>query len=69
MTVYSAVVAAVAGLARLTGRDIPDGLDSRQVVLSAAAIHKLSLLLTRDPVTSPLRAPFTVYRGTVGQIR
>jgi hypothetical protein len=66
MTVYGSLAAAAAGLARLAGRDIPDGFDTRQVLLSAAAIHKLSVLLTRDPVTSPLRAPFTVYEGTAG---
>jgi len=30
------------------------------------ATHKLSRLIARDPVTSPLRAPFTEYRGTAG---
>jgi hypothetical protein len=66
MSVYTAVVAAIAGAARATGRDIPDGLDLRQVALSAAATHKLSRLLAKDPITSPLRAPFTEYRGTAG---
>ena len=28
--------------------------------------HKLSRLITKDPVTSPLRAPFTVYQGQEG---
>lgn len=66
MTVYGTVVGAIAGLARITRRDIPDGLDLRQVALSAVAVYKLSRLLAKDPVTSPLRAPFTVYRATEG---
>lgn len=66
MSVYGAVVASIAGATHLTGRPVPDGLDIRQVALSAAAIHKLSRLLAKDPVTSPLRAPFTRYRGTAG---
>ena len=66
MSVYAAVVAAIAGAARVSRRDIPDGLDPRQVALSAAAIHKLSRLMAKDPVTSPLRAPFTRYEGTAG---
>jgi|SRR4051794_27031863 hypothetical protein len=66
MSVYAAVVAAIAATARATGRDVPDGLDLRQVALSAAATHKLSRLLAKDPVTSPLRAPFTAYQGTAG---
>jgi Protein of unknown function (DUF1360) len=66
MTTYATVVGAIAGLPRATGRDVPDGLDARQVALSAIATHKLSLLLAKDPITSPLRAPFTVYRGQEG---
>lgn len=66
MSVYGAVVAGIAGATRVTGRPVPDGLDPRQVVLSAAAVHKLSRLLAKDPVTSPLRAPFTRYEGTAG---
>lgn len=63
MTVYGSVVGLLAGLARLTGREIPDGLSVTDVALSAAATHKLSRLLAKDPVTSPLRAPFTSYEG------
>jgi Protein of unknown function (DUF1360) len=66
MSVYGAVVAAIAGATRATGCPVPDGLDPRQVTLSAAAIHKLSRLLAKDPVTSPLRVPFTRYQGTAG---
>jgi hypothetical protein len=66
MTAYAGMVGALAGLARITRRDIPDGFASTDVVLCAAATHKLSRLLAKDPVTSPLRAPFTSYRGTQG---
>lgn len=66
MTVYAGVTAALAAGARLTGRDIPEGIPPRDVVLSAFATHKLSRLLAKDPVTSPLRAPFTTYQGTGG---
>jgi uncharacterized protein DUF1360 len=67
MTAYASAVTGLAGAARLTGRKIPaDAMNPRDVVLLAAAAHKLSLLLARDPVTSPLRAPFTSYEGTAG---
>jgi hypothetical protein len=66
MATYGAVVAALAGLTRLTGKDVPDGLGTKDLVLSAVATHKLSRLITKDIVTSPLRVPFTVVRGTVG---
>ncbi|MFH7594609.1 DUF1360 domain-containing protein [Streptomyces racemochromogenes] len=36
------------------------------VVLNAVATHQLSRLITKDPVTSPLRAPFTRFEGTSG---
>lgn len=66
MSVYAGVVAALAGVVRLTHAEPPDGLSERDVVLCAAATHKLSRLLAKDPVTSPLRAPFTEFRGTQG---
>ena len=67
MSTYSAVVAGLAGVARLTGHQLPeDPMSARDVVVAAAATHKLSRLLTKDPVTSPLRAPFTSYSGTSG---
>ena len=66
MGVYTGVVAALAGAAKVTGREVPDGLPVTDVALSALATHKLSRLLARDPVTSPLRVPFTAYQGTAG---
>jgi uncharacterized protein DUF1360 len=66
MTVYASLVGALAGIAKITGRDVPDGFPVADVALCAAATHKLSRLLAKDPVTSPLRAPFTTYEGTQG---
>jgi hypothetical protein len=66
MAAYGTVVGALAGTARLTGRDVPDRVPVTDVALGALAIEKLSRLLTKDPVTSPLRAPFTAYQGTSG---
>jgi len=66
MGAYATVTATLAAVARLTGREVPDGLAVRDILLSAVATHKLSRLITKDPVTSPLRAPFTVYQGQEG---
>ena len=66
MAVYGGLVGAVAGLARVTGRQIPDKMPVSDVIMCAAATHKLSRLLAKDPVTSPLRAPFTAYQGPAG---
>jgi Protein of unknown function (DUF1360) len=66
MGAYATVTGALALTARLTGRRIPDGLSAGDLLLSAVAAHKLSRLITKDPVTSPLRAPFTRYQGQSG---
>jgi hypothetical protein len=66
MAAYATLVGSMTVLARLTGRDVPDGLPLKDLALSAVATEKLSRLLTKDPVTSPLRAPFTTYQGTEG---
>jgi len=66
MATYTGVAAAVTAGMRLTGRQVPDGLSLADMGLCAAATFKLSRLLTKDPVTSPLRVPFTSYEGTEG---
>lgn len=66
MSVYSLLVAASTAAARLLGRHAPDRVTPWDVVLYGVATHKLSRLLARDPVTSPLRAPFVKYEGTAG---
>lgn len=66
MTAYAGTVAALAAAVRASGKQLPDGLSAGDLVLSAVSTHKLSRLIAKDPVTSPLRAPFTAYRGTEG---
>ena len=57
MTTYAGVAAALAGLAQLTGKRLPDRPAAADVALLAVSTHKISRLLTKDAVTSPLRAP------------
>lgn len=66
MAVYGGLVGSLAGLAKITKREIPDSLSAADLACCAAATHKLSRLLAKDPVTSPLRVPFTSYQGTSG---
>jgi hypothetical protein len=66
MGTYAGLAGAIAAGAKVTRTEVPDGLPLTDIALSAAATHKLSRLLARDPVTSPLRAPFTSYRGPAG---
>ena len=65
MGAYTTVVAALAGAAKLTHRQVPQP-SPWDVIVCAGATHRLSRLVARDPVTSPLRAPFTRYEGTAG---
>ncbi|MCP2258829.1 Protein of unknown function (DUF1360) [Streptoalloteichus tenebrarius] len=63
---YLATVGGLAGTARALGRPLPDRVRLGDFALLSLATHKLSRLLTKDSVTSPLRAPFTRYRGRAG---
>ena len=51
--------------AKLTKRDMPK-VGIGDIVLMGVATHKVSRLLTKDWVTSPIRAPFTEYQGEAG---
>jgi hypothetical protein len=66
MAVFGALISGAAGLAFATGRKLPPGVGPWDLLLIAAGTHKLSRTLTKDAVTSPLRAPFTRYRETGG---
>jgi hypothetical protein len=45
------------------GRTLPARLTLRDALLLGVATHKLSRIVARDFVTSPLRAPFVRYEG------
>ncbi|MCW2633553.1 MAG: hypothetical protein JWR88_2515 [Pseudonocardia sp.] len=65
MAVFGALLAGAAGLARASGRRLPD-LGPFDLLLMALGTHKLSRTLSKDAVTSPLRAPFTEYKQPGG---
>ncbi len=67
MGTYTGVAAALAVAAKVAGRPAPERPSTSDVVLLAIATHKLSRLLTKDAVTSPLRAPLTRYDKPIGQ--
>jgi hypothetical protein len=66
MAVFGAILSGAAGLAFATGRRLPEGIGPWDLLLIAAGTHKLSRTLTKDAVTSPLRAPFTRYQDSGG---
>ncbi|MFI5493002.1 DUF1360 domain-containing protein [Actinoplanes sp. NPDC051859] len=47
--------------AKVTGRPVPERPAVADIVLISIATHKLSRLIAKDSITSPLRAPFTRY--------
>ncbi|HUR50194.1 MAG TPA: DUF1360 domain-containing protein [Acidimicrobiales bacterium] len=65
---YLTFVAAGATLVSRKGR-WPKRLRLDDLALGVVATHKLSLVLARDTITSPVRAPFTRFEGPAGEGR
>jgi len=69
---YTLAMTALAGVVGLAGAVAAvRGTSSRRIspydlLLMTAGTHKLARLITKDAVTSPLRAPFTRYREPGG---
>lgn len=67
LAIYASAAAALAGVARLTGKRLPDRPAAADLALLAVSTHKISRLLTKDAVTSPLRAPVARFEGPAGE--
>jgi hypothetical protein len=52
--------------AHRAGRELPEELSVKDIVLTGIATHKLSRLIAKDKVTSFARAPFTRYHEATG---
>jgi hypothetical protein len=66
LATYGAGIASAAALAVLTKRRPPERVTMMDLLLMAACTHKVSRRLAKDPVMSPLRAPFTTFEGESG---
>lgn len=66
LVVYGLVVTAATLAALASGRSLPTRWRAQDLLILTLGTHKLSRTLTKDAVTSPLRAPFTHYAGTGG---
>lgn len=51
---------------RATGRELPDTIETRDLVLITIATHKSARLVTRDRVAATVRAPFTTFQDDAG---
>jgi len=63
---FGALAGALAVAGRLTGARLPERFSLGDTALMSVATHKASRLLTKEAVTSPLRAPFTRYEEPAG---
>jgi hypothetical protein len=66
MGAYGAATGVGALLVRRRG-GLPERLAPSDLALLAVTTHKLARLIAKDPVTSPLRAPFTRFEGQSGE--
>lgn len=65
ITAYVGAVAGLTGLAVARGK-MADGVRPADLVLYSVATHKVTRLLAKAPITSPIRAPFTELRDVSG---
>ena len=70
---YAVLMGAFAGLAacfaawlRRSGRSLPDHARPGDLLLLTVATHKCARVITRDRVTSTVRAPFTRFQDDAG---
>ncbi len=63
---YATAVTGASLLLRRRRQPLPERISAADLALLTVATHKASRLVAKDPVTSPLRAPFTRYEGLSG---
>jgi hypothetical protein len=61
MTTYTGIVALLVTAGAARGRKLPETVTPWDVTLLGIATHRISRTISKDAVTSPLRAPFTRY--------
>ena len=66
MSVFGGLALGFAAWFRRSGRQLPDRIDGRDLLLLTVASHKSARLISKDKVTSTIRAPFARYEGSAG---
>lgn len=66
MSLFATLLGSGLALARRQGRELPETMGAGDLLLVGTASHKLSRVISKDKVTSPLRAPFTELEGKGG---
>jgi hypothetical protein len=63
---FLALASAFAAWFKSSGRELPDRIAPADLALVTVASHKMSRMVTRDRVTSVVRAPFTRFQSDAG---
>jgi hypothetical protein len=66
MSVFATLATAFSLWLHRSGRRLPERVDAGDLAVLTVATHKASRLLTKDKVTSTVRAPFTRFQGNEG---
>jgi hypothetical protein len=66
MGVYVGLVSAGAAAVRASRRELPNRVPLGDAVLLTIATFRLARRIAKDPVTAPVRAPFTAFQGPSG---
>jgi hypothetical protein len=66
MATFLALASGFAAWFRTSGRELPEQIAPADLALLTVASHKVSRMITRDRVTSVVRAPFTRFQGDAG---
>jgi hypothetical protein len=66
MSVFGVATATATAVGRARGRQLPAWYDLQDLALGALAAHKFARLVSKDGVTTPLRAPFTEFEENAG---
>jgi hypothetical protein len=64
---YNLAFAMFLAAAKGAGRPLPQRVPMSDILLVGVATFKLSRLIAKDLVISPLRAPFTTFEGMAGE--
>ena len=67
MSTYLALTAAGAAAVRASGKELPARIPFGDAVLLSVATFRIARTIAKDPVASPLRAPFTTFQGQSGE--
>ena len=66
LTANLGLTAALVSVARRRGVGLPQRLRAADLALLGVATHKIARIVAKEPINSPLRAPFARYEGVSG---